>query len=581
MGVWILLTACDASVDEADERELSADTAHDLFSQGLVIRHTSERNETATWSEGERVLVNVSGAFNLKNVPFVYESDGWRMQGYALSDDSTDSLTLRVTYPCLEAYDGASLYDDHDMLTDVLYADGRWGVNEVINLQLKHLFAEVTVAVDESLRGELATMGLKVPARVTEMRPSEGTFTLDCNQSATSLLSCDGSDTYSFIVPSGGLLHMQLMGTTHSGGSFTRSLDLQPLSANTAYTCALSESASEVGIHDAAEFLKFVTDYNSDRETALKEYGVEKDEGWVVRILNDLDFSDVSLTGYKPLGNASVPFCDILDGMGHTLSHMNWPEENLGILYKTSADCVVRNLTLEDCNQTVTRSTVNSYFSLLVANMSGRMENCSISDSSITVADNAQSHYLGLFASTLTGTMVNCSLQNCKMKGGLYSGAIGALLRQGSVTNCRFENLTIQLPKYGGGVCGACQGNGTNETLATHIRNCWMHKIYMASSKEGCIGVLTGFTQNLVVQSCYYRHTGTSVPYGYASTEPQATQVYEYDEDSFHVYEDGILTETSVVELLNDWSRENGYMSQGVYLFPWTWNEEKSSLVFE
>jgi hypothetical protein len=564
-----LMTACDPSTAVEDASGLGLEEAP------LVVRCASSRASTTEgWQKGAHILVNATGALEMENVLFAWHDGLWLMA--ANSDyrrvSGEDSLTVSVTYPALTAYDASTLYDAEGRLTDVALGQGRFAADQTVALTLNHLFARVTVEVDESARPLLTTLGLTVPAQVTALNPVTGAFTLDRSATVTSQLQADGAEEYTFVVPSGEILPLQLTGTTSTGETFTQDLNRTLLTAGMEYRCYLAESATAKGIHDAKEFIEFTQLYNKDRAAAVERFGMEREEGVVFRVLADIDFTGEDVNGLEELGTTDQPFSDVLDGLHHTMSNLTLPSDSHGLVRKGSEESVVRNLVLKKVKSTVPSSSVEGYYGLLVGSMYGRIEGCTLTDCEIS--SDSGKHYLGMLAGSLRGLAVNCNVEGCSATGGHYLGTIGALLN-GKMVNCRIENLTLYNATYQAAVCGVSQSSGEE---VPSIRNCFIHA-YQSTGSGSKRGVISGYTRGLEVISCFYPKDASDDLFAKTYGEVSQSDVLKYSTSSFRVYgEDGKIITTLVDTKLNQWITQQGGTYEGIALFTWSYDSATSTL---
>jgi hypothetical protein len=521
---------------------------------------------TKTLQLGQTVAMNATGAFALKDAPFTLTADGWTTTATDYCCASVDTFSLSVTSPYLSTYDAASLYDEHGLLADVLFARGNFSVGQTVDLTLDHVFAQVTVRVDETLRPLLTSLVLDVPARVTALQPATGQFTLDVTQPVTAILTADGAETYTFIVPSGQPLALRLTATLQSGRTVTSTIHPHALATHHTYTYSLMDAASAQGIHDADEWKAFVHLYNTDRQAAIAQYGVEENGIAVFRLLNDIDFTDADMTDFASLGTAEQPFGDVLDGLEHTLRHLTLPDDCAGLIGQTSGQCVVRHLKVEDGTLQITKTDATGTYGLLSALMKGRMEHCVLTNCTVKAETN-EKHSIGLFAGSLQqGTLVNCSAEGCTVRKGRFAGGVGVMAAS-AVVNCRFSEMTVYNPMYGGALCGyaSCSSSAPGRLL-----NCWIHNINMTMGSKSMVGSVAGYAKEVSVENCAFREGTETVLFGKQGSDIVLSHCYSYDTSLNVADTDEEWAGTPVVQRMNYWVETQGYLYDGTGLLTWS-----------
>jgi hypothetical protein len=565
------------------------------------------------WATGSRILLNASGYLQLHDMPFTYQSDGWISDAAGTWNPEEDSLFITALYPCLTAasstgtasstemtsstetmsssflYDESTLYAADGSLADVLCARQRLAAGSDIRLQFSHLFSRVIVSADASLTPKLQSLTLTVPAVLTAIDTEDATMTIDATRQASTTvdaaqcsLATDGSSAYTFLVPSGQRMKLQITFTQQDGTSYSERLSPQLFEANTSYTCQLSDAATATGIRTPEEFLEFAKLYNTARSSALSKYAIQEDGRYVVRILNDLDFAQTDMSSYAAIGRVSVFFSEVMDGMGHTLSHLAPPANVNGLFFGIAEEGVVRNLTLDEATvQLNTSASTTSYYGILSGTLEGTLENCHVVNSSISSP--SQTGALGIWAGSLYGTIVNCSVQSCTVQGGEGCGSIGKLYYLGKVVNSRVEGLSISKGKYQGALCGQAV-NSSDDTLSSYFGNCWVHSVSISASGATRSGIFVGYAKSLSAQSCFYKLTSsgaTPTLFGYSDTSVSTSQLYGYDGSSFTVALSGEETPVPVADLLNRWVRQHGYSYAGTALTGWTFSQDLNTVRFE
>lgn len=196
--------------------------------------------------------------------------------------------------------------------------------------------------------------------------------------------------------------------------------------------------------------------------------------GVYFQLANDLDFSDVSPTGYVPVGNTETPFNGIFYGKGHKIFNFKADGkgfENTGLFGVIGKNGIVDGLKFEKSLVTSMGTNVG----VAAAVCSGKLNDIS----------------------------VNSSLVDCD--GELGGGIVGDVIDEGAVTNCSFSG-SVYSSGSGAGIAGRIF-HGT-------VRNCEVHAniiidgvTTMASNKEGA-GV-TGTALSATIENCFVSGTIT------------------------------------------------------------------------
>lgn len=540
-----LCTGCDSPILPIEEAEIESTALPQITMRSV---------ENESFSEGTHVRVSASGALLMEDADFVYTDGTWQSEDWYQWDAGQDSLHLTALHPAFSAYDTSSLYTENGGLIDLLYASQSQSVSAPIALQFVHRFARLDIQIDDSMRDSLQSITCHIPVQVKEVSTLTGDLTYDDATATESTQALTESYSYRFLLPTDLTLRVQLILTYLDGHTESRSLTPCLYHANSNYICTLTKAEQAKGIHSVEEFLDWLDMYSSSASKAAKKYGVTQGEQTEYRLLNDIDLDGVDLSSYPPLG-ATSDFNDIVNGMGHTIRNLNRDDEYSGLVQFLGVKGIIKNLTLENSQITLNKTTKSDYRGLLIGRNRGAISNCHVILGNIKTPS-ANVYIIGLIAGKSEGLIINSSSSGTMEYGSDLGGCVG-IVEGGSIINCAVTEVRFtKKASYCGGLMGECNQG--------YIYNSWV-KVKSMNSSTTHIGMIAAKTTNTVFDSCARNESSK-----YESIENKSvnsSQIYIYNSNYETTLTDGTIV--PLTQLLNAWAANQNYEINGQILIPW------------
>lgn len=478
----------------------------------------------------------------LENEIFTYDGTTWTSgQDIQWTEIQTET-TITALYPTYTGHDYTSdnLYADGG-LEDILIAQATLPGKENIHLQFRHLFSLLTLSFDTDLEENVQDIALSIPVKVSEVSPTDGTWTL-ADETHTVHQSNNGSNLYSFVVPPSESCTLVLLITLTDDSTHEVTFNPHTFQSGVSYECTISREDSRPGIRNAEDLIAFSQLINGTYtgEQTLADFGEETDGRMTYRLLADITLTEEECSRLSPIGmDSDLPFSDIFDGEGHTLSNLILSDEKYtGLFGHVSSTGTIQNLHISQAS--LTDPTTSKYTSVIVSNNYGIIDHCSVTNSTL---HSVEGGYLGILCSMSAGTIINCHTQNntVQVNANVTTGAITGVIN-GKILNCySYQN---KFTTQGSGFrVGGISGINNNQNTSV-IRNCYVY--HEQSTKNW--GSAIGTAYKVSIMDFYYNR-GNLTYTSNSSTVTSNTAVYD---SSFCV------NSTPISQLLNEWIETTG-----------------------
>ena len=534
----------------------------------LTVQFTSRGLYTPIQlSEGSRILLNASGGFDIQDEIFTLNGREWTNGTQLQWNDTQKETSIVALHPVYDdkKYSSSNLYSN-DGLADVLLAKHTFSHNQKTELQFSHLFAKLTIHVDEALLANLNEIHLTVPYKISDISTTEGTWSI-MEESHTSIRENNGTSEYSFLLPplSDCILTLTLLMTDNI--VYETQLNPHSFFSGIQYACNLVPNDSRPGIRTAEDLIAFSQlinkKYNGTKK--LDDFREEINGRFVYRLLDDITLSEEECSRLQPIGGTeSLAFNDIFDGEGHTISHLILPDQNAlnkytGLFGFINTLGVVKNVHITQATS-ATKPSCNQ-MGVIVAKNYGTIDHCSVSNSTIY---SVESGYAGLIASSSNGTIVNCYGQNNTIHVQSYSYIGGiAGTADGNILNCFTQNNTFK-EKGSKHRIGCIVGGSTGRSLL-NIENCYIYH----SPNNNYWGAAIGQANKITIHGFYYNKGS----YSYEKTSTTASNTSKYDSNY-------CIESVPVDQVLNEWITSSGNNTYQEYTFK-NWQMENGIIRFE
>lgn len=506
-----------------------------------VIVSRSTNSESAL-PVGSQILLNAQGGLLLENEIFTYDGTAWTSgQDIQWTEIQTET-TITALYPT---------YTNHDYTSDNLYADG--GLEDIliaqatlpgkenIHLQFRHLFSLLTLSFDTDLEENVQDIALSIPVKVSKVSPTDGTLTL-ADETHTVHQNNNGSNLYSFVVPPSESCTLVLLITLTDNSTHEVTFNPHTFQSGVSYECTISREDSRPGIRNAEDLIAFSQLINGTYtgEQTLADFGEETDGRMIYRLLADITLTEEECSRLSPIGmDSDLPFSDIFDGEGHTLSNLILSDEKYtGLFGHVSSTGTIQNLNISQAS--LTDPTTSKYTSVIVSNNYGIIDHCSVTNSTL---HSVEGGYLGILCSMSAGTIINCHTQNntVQVNANVTTGAITGVIN-GKILNCySYQN---KFTTQGSGFrVGGISGINNNQNTSV-IRNCYVY--HELSTKNW--GSAIGTAYKVSIMDFYYNRGNLT----YTSNSSTVTS-------NTAVYDSGFcVNSTPISQLLNEWIETTG-----------------------
>lgn len=480
----------------------------------------------------------------LENEIFTYDGTTWTSgQDIQWTEIQTET-TITALYPTYAGHDYTSdnLYADGG-LEDILIAQATLPGKENIHLQFRHLFSLLTLSFDTDLEENVQDIALSIPVKVSKVSPTDGTWTL-ADETHTVHQSNNGSNLYSFVVPPSESCTLVLLITLTDDSTHEVTFNPHTFQSGVSYECTISREDSRPGIRNAEDLIAFSQLINGTYtgEQTLADFGEETDGRMTYRLLADITLTEEECSRLSPIGmDSDLPFSDIFDGEGHTLSDLILPDENTikrytGLFGHVESAGVIRNLHITNAS-TIENPTCN-HIGVIASSCSGTIDHCSVTNSELY---SMQGGYTGLICSQSLGNTINCYTQgntihvkSTSMIGGIASAAYGNIL------NC-FSRLNKFSTSGSGYRIGSIVGGNSKQL---NIENCYIYHNQSTSNWGAAIGQST----QVSIKDFYYNR-GNVYYNGNSSMTTSNAQLY----DSSYC-----IDSANISVLLNEWIETTG-----------------------
>ena len=445
------------------------------ISQHLPLTYSIQsRSENSSFSLpiGSQILLNAYGGIEIENQIFTYNGSTWENGNdyhWANSEETTDVIALYPTYPN-NNYTQSHLYSNGE-LEDILMARKTYSRKETILLQFEHLFSLFSINMEETLLENLQDIQLTVPTKVESIDPQEGGFSLT-EEPHLITRSNTGASSYSFIIPPMEACILTL--TLFMKDNTIHQMDLNPHTflSGKKYECNVVRLDARPGIRTAEDLIAFSQLINGTYKgnKTLADFGEHVDGEMVYSLFNDIELTEEECNRLEPIGyHTNVPFQDIFDGNGHTISNLRFKTYNnyVGLFGKIDSNAIIKNLNIDNCLGSSKKGD-NSYgIGIIVSRCYGTISNCHVTNSTIS---NDESLYTGGISGYTNGYIINCSVRNTTLEASLGSlGIISGYLYEGNIMNCYSCNNTVnKKTTHNGGISGYAQ-NSTITNCYTYV----------------------------------------------------------------------------------------------------------------
>lgn len=467
------------------------------YSSSTCIIESRSEDSPASLSDGSRILLNAQGGIIIDNQIFTYDDGIWKSENdyhWSNPEKETHIIALYPTFPD-NSYTSTHLYS-HGELEDILIAQRTYPGKETITLVFEHLFSLLIINIEEALHENILSIQLTVPAKVGQISPKEGTFTLT-EDSHTITREATGTSDYSFIIPPMEACTLTL--TLIMKDDTIHIIDLNPHTflRGTKYECNVLQLDSQPGIRTAEDLISFSQLINGTYKgnKSLDDFGKEVDGKMVYSLLNDIELTEDDCNKLEPIGHhTNRPFLHTFDGKGHTISNLRIKSNDgyAGLFGNIHSAAIIRNLNINNCLGLIDLQDNCSDLGIITGRCLGTITNCHIRNSSLS---SNNSTYTGGISGYTKGQIINCSVKSTTIEAPLgSSGVITGYLHGGKVLNSYSCNNTIS-PKssHNGGICGY--------SLNGFITNCYIY------SNKNVKGQIVGTGENATVTFCYCEKT--------------------------------------------------------------------------
>ena len=466
------------------------------LSQDLPLTyHIWSRSENSSLSLpfGSQILLNAHGGIEIDNQIFTYNGSTWENginYHWTNPEGTTDVIALYPTYPN-NNYTLSHLYSNGE-LEDILMTRKTYSRKETIKLQFEHLFSLFTINIEETLLDNLQDIQLTVPAKVESIDPQKGTFSLT-EEPHLITRSNTGINSYSFILPPMEACILTLTLFMKDNTIHQIDLNSHTFLSGQKYECNVVRIDSRPGIRTAEDLITFSQlineTYKGDK--TLVDFGEQVDGKMVYTLFNDIELTEDDCNRLEPIGDhTDIPFQDIFDGNGHTISNLRFKTYNGygGLFGKIDSNAIIKNLNIDNCLGAIKIGDNSSGIGIIVGRCYGTISNCHVTNSTLS---NDKSSYTGGISGYTNGIIINCSVRNTTLEASLGSlGFITGYLYEGNIMNSYSCNNTVNLKTtHNGGICGYAQ-NGT-------ITNCYVY------ANIDVKGHIVGTGSNATITYCY------------------------------------------------------------------------------
>ena len=444
-------------------------------------------------SDGSQILLNAQGGVIIDNQIFTYNNGIWKSGNdyhWSNPEKETHIIALYPTFPD-NSYTSTHLYSNGE-LEDILIAQRTYPEKETITLLFEHLFSLLIMNFEEALHENIQSIQLTVPAKVSQILPKEGIFTLT-EDTQTITREATGTSNYSFIIPPMEACILTLTLIMKDGSIHITDLNPHTFLSGIKYECNVLQLDSQPGIRTAEDLISFSQLINGTYKgnKSLNDFGKEADGIMVYSLLNDIVLSEDDCDKLEPIGyHTNHPFIHTFDGKGHTISNLRIKSNDgyAGLFGNISSTAIIKNLNINNFLGLNDLEDNCSDLGIITGRCNGTITNCHITNSLLS---SKNSTYTGGISGYTKGQIINCSVKNTTIEVPLgSSGVITGYLHAGKVLNSYSYNNTIsQKTSHNGGICGYSQ-NGI-------ITNCYIY------SNKNVKGQIIGTGENATVTFCY------------------------------------------------------------------------------
>ena len=511
------------------------------------ISHISSRNLTSqsVLDAGSKALFNASGGLAFANEIFVFTGSQWESANTSLSPDHSKTTNLTALYPAYNSEQDNILITSNpyieNALTDVLIAKSTFTNETEIDLEFKHLFAKLTLHVASSLEDEINNIALIAP-KVTSINGIEGSFTVSTNEFHSSSLSKDESGDYSCIIPA--IENCNLTIIINPGENEIRHPLTHNFESGYKYECTITQTDTRPGIRTAEDLIDFSKYINGDiAKDQWSRFGYIESNDTIYPLLNCITLTNEENDRLSLIGDhQQTPFSGTFEGNNHTISNLKISAHNgfaglFGIITHTGH---VKRLHFDNCSSETINGSASSGVGLLAGVCYGTITDCSATNSEIVVSNEYPTGGL-VGALRKNGNITNCSVQDTPITSKGYAGGISGSIDQSNIINCFVANNTLT-GEYIGGISGYAN--------KSYITNCYKYNTTLSNSDKKKKGQIVGRGEgNSAIDYIYY-DKGTEYLIG-NKLENLSTQDHykQYNTESFKTTEEN----QDVYILLNQW----------------------------
>ena len=500
---------------------------------------------------GSKALFNIQGGLHLKDEVFTLTEVGWTNRSFIKWSDKQQEATYTVLYPTYEnnRYSEINLYANGE-LEDILIAQDTLTYTKNIQLQFKHLFAQLSIHIQPTLLSSIKAMRLTIPHKIETISTSDGIFSIT-ESTHTVEKQINENEYYTFILPPSANCQLLLHLTMNNGDIYELPLSTPTFKSGFQYTCNLTGVDTSPGIRTEEDLIAFSLFINGKApEREWSDFGYSNGKDTIYRLLNDITLTPEGCRELLPIGYyESKAFQHTFDGEGHTISNLIIPDKSInskvekyfsGLFGLIGKNGVVKNLHIDQaqCNE----SPICQVIGAIAGKNTGIIINCSVKNSTFhsTAKENL---YIGSICGKLSqGYIINSSSINNLLysksycyTGGLAAEANGYVLNSFAYNNQFFTNNCTG--SYNGGLIGNC-----SPSLPLTVSNCYTFQPTIPSNYWGAA---IGLAQYISIDNFMYNKG--NLYNKKTGTKTNINNTYQYDNQY------NTTTNIPIHQILNNW----------------------------
>ncbi len=401
--------------------------------------HSSRTEIISNLTENDSIIFSSTGGIVADRDTLIYKDLQWHGLKRDEWENNFQKADYCAIYPILETYDEKHLYHKNNELKDIVCCKSTEEYGQKINLSFSHVFAKVSINIDNALNCILDKINITIPYSIESIDTKTGEIKTNSNKRIVELQNKENS-CYEIMVPacSGQKISFEII--DNKNNRYNANLSNESYQKGCEYVCHVRYNN---GIYTKEDFIAFSHLINGKeyKGRKLEDFYVIKDGKRIFNLFADIEFNQEETALIQGIGNDNNHFNDIFDGNNHTISGINYNSSKdfrgiVTLFEFTTTSSIIRNVKIADITAIESKRKFKSSISFLTGVNHGTIDNCHIINGRFELLISDGKKISGL-CSVNYGNIINSSVSSINSIGEDLSSGDICLTNRGYILNCR------------------------------------------------------------------------------------------------------------------------------------------------